>query len=647
LTGSWKYLLIAGFLTGLLLHFKILPGQVPSDTLRLKEIEIRAMFPINSTGYKRVRIDSAILSPEVDASLATILSRYSTIFIKEYGNSSLATASFRGTAAHHTLLEWNGIDINSPMLGQIDLSLIPVSQFDGIEILYGAASLPSSGGAFGGIVNLITQPDWNNRLDVRISQTTASFHNFLASVSAATGGKNSQFITRAAFSTGLNDFLYYNDYTQTEMRQSHANYYQYGLSQDLFFKLRDKHLLSAKVWYNKADRDLPPTTTDVNKIPSEKQIDETLRSLLEYKWIQKKTVVRAQSALLNQALVYNNDTIRSRHRSNSWINKIALSLSQIRKLTIKPVIDLRYDWVSSDAYEAKKTRFLIGGVAEAIYNINKQIRISSLVRQDLIDGILMPFLPSLGTEYKPFSKINLAINGNVSRNYRYPTLNDLYWVPYGNPDLKPEQSYSAETGLTWNMTSGKGSFFIESEVSGYYTYISDFIEWNPVSGSSTMWKPQNIAEVLSRGVETGLNMHYTVCKTDIDLAATYNFCKSTYEKTYSPGDEKSGKQRNYVPEHTVNSTLKASYRKFYLSYTFTYVSRRFTGTDNLSYMPAYNLSDIFFGKNFELGKFVLSLHLEINNLFDLDYQSVSNRPMPGRNYALTVRGSFNNKSERN
>jgi outer membrane cobalamin receptor len=42
-----------------------------------------------------------------------------------------------------------------------------------------------------------------------------------------------------------------------------------------------------------------------------------------------------------------------------------------------------------------------------------------------------------------------------------------------------------------------------------------------------------------------------------------------------------------------------------------------------------------------LNNFVISLLAKINNLFNLDYQSVKNMPMPGINYSLTAKFEFN------
>jgi vitamin B12 transporter len=83
--------------------------------------------------------------------------------------------------------------------------------------------------------------------------------------------------------------------------------------------------------------------------------------------------------------------------------------------------------------------------------------------------------------------------------------------------------------------------------------------------------------------------------------------------------------------------------EFYLSYNFQFVSKRFTGTDNMTFMPAYSLSNLICGKNFHLKKIVVSLQLQINNLYNLDYQSIVNRPMPGRNYAVTLKFNFSNQ----
>ena len=49
----------------------------------------------------------------------------------------------------------------------------------------------------------------------------------------------------------------------------------------------------------------------------------------------------------------------------------------------------------------------------------------------------------------------LQVKGNVAYNYRFPSMNDLYWRPGGNPDVKPEDGYSydASVGLSETVVS--------------------------------------------------------------------------------------------------------------------------------------------------------------------------------------------------
>jgi len=134
-------------------------SQNLKDTLKLSQVDVTGNFTLRNEGFKKVRIDSSTLVQYLSTDLATILSQQSTIFVKSYGNGGLATPAFRGTTANHTQVEWNGINIDSPMLGQTDLSQVQASQFESLEILYGAATVARTSGAFGGVINLVTSPD--------------------------------------------------------------------------------------------------------------------------------------------------------------------------------------------------------------------------------------------------------------------------------------------------------------------------------------------------------------------------------------------------------------------------------------------------------------------------------------------------------
>ena len=126
-------------------------------TVDIERVEIAGVRPMKEIGVQRTVLDSAILRENITSSLADALSSGSTIFIKSYGRATLATASFRGTAPSHTQVTWNGMKMNSPMLGQVDFSLIPSYFVDGASIYHGASSVGITGGGLGGAITLATK----------------------------------------------------------------------------------------------------------------------------------------------------------------------------------------------------------------------------------------------------------------------------------------------------------------------------------------------------------------------------------------------------------------------------------------------------------------------------------------------------------
>jgi iron complex outermembrane receptor protein len=607
-----------------------------SDTVRLSQVEVTGNFTLHNEGFKKVRIDSSILIQYLSSDLSTILSQQSTIFVKSYGNGGLATPSFRGTTANHTQVEWNGIDIDSPMLGQTDLSQVQVSQFESLEILYGAATIARTSGAFGGVINLVSNPDWNNNINLMLAQTVASFNSYTTDASLALGNHVVQSITRFNYSNALNNFPYYNDQTMTWQKLVNAVYVLGGITQETFFNLSKNDILSARIWYSDDTHQIPPITTNTDTL--EEEIDRAIRSIIEWRRSGENYYLTARSSLVDQFMRFTLGDQTWNDHCYTWSNRIRLVYSGIKNFIIKPGLDYTSDWVNSDSYNGNKTRKTLGAFSEFNYTPIKALKISLVLRQDMIDWKFLPFIPALGIEYKPFNDINLTVSANLCKNYAVPTLNDLYYEPLGNINLKPETDYATEGGIVYNLGRTDKGFFFETTVTGYYSKMIDLIIWLPTTLGQ--YKPQNISEVNARGAELGLNLAWSLCRFRFSLNNAYNYCRSTNEKATSANDNSVGKQLIYTPENTLNSTLTVSRSGFYGSYIFSYIGKRFTTSDNTSYMPCYYLSNIIFGKNFYLKKFILSLQLHLNNLFNLDYQSIEDRPMPGRNYAITLKFNF-------
>ncbi|HER07982.1 MAG TPA: TonB-dependent receptor, partial [Bacteroides sp.] len=136
---------------------QVVSGQGIRDSVfRISQVEITAgpVFRKETAGMKETRVDSAVLAEKINLSLSDLLSENTTVFIKDHGRGALATASFRGTAASHTRVDWNGISINAPMTGMVDFSLIPVYLVDEVTLKHGNASIGGGSGGLGGAVHI-------------------------------------------------------------------------------------------------------------------------------------------------------------------------------------------------------------------------------------------------------------------------------------------------------------------------------------------------------------------------------------------------------------------------------------------------------------------------------------------------------------
>ena len=101
---------------------------ITDSLIHIEGVEIISsrVFIKESAGIRETHVDSSVIQNKMSVSLSDLLSESTSVFIKNHGRGALATASFRGTAASHTQVSWNGININSPLAGMVDFSMIPV-----------------------------------------------------------------------------------------------------------------------------------------------------------------------------------------------------------------------------------------------------------------------------------------------------------------------------------------------------------------------------------------------------------------------------------------------------------------------------------------------------------------------------------------
>lgn len=612
--------------------------QFRSDTILIREVLISAKENGRpSAGFRALVLDSAILSEYNHRTIADLLSERTSLFVKSYGSGGIATPSFRGTGPGHTRIVWNEININNPMLGQFDLSLVPAGLADEVEVSYGGGSMDISGGGFGGIINLETKPDWKKEDVLFINPGLGSFGRFSGLVKVKTGNQGFQSVTRGFLSNAENNFPFVNSLTGTEPvieRRKNSQVSQRGFIQELYFK-GSEGIFSTRFWYQETSRNLPVPLTMFSANPGEKQNDRSVRSLVSYESLNKKANFNIAGAFISDKLNYTNRlvSIDSRNYAHSFIFKTAIMTEIGPTTSLKISLDNELNFINSNNYTGKRDRNTASLGISSETSLAQWLVTRWLIRETLHDTeFLVPDF-SAGAEIKPFSEKDYFLRANFSKNSKVPTLNDMYWSPGGNPELKNENGYTAEIGLEAAVPVSS-SININGSVTAFRNFITDMIQWLP--GDNSYWVADNVGKILTSGIESQISFVYSQSRFKALLNVLYSYTKASPERSGEGYEYPGDRQLIYIPENQFSSTVRINWRSLYTSFITNCISRRYLTADNSSYLPGYAVSDFSFGGRINSKKTTYELSIIVDNMFNVSYQNIAWYPMPGRSYLLSV-----------
>lgn len=617
----------------LLLPITVFAQDFP-DTVQLQPVEISVKKQLHPNG-KIVLADSLALAVNRNYSLAELLNRNTNIFIKNYGPGALALPSFRGTTAGHTKLYWNGLPLTSPMLGVADLNLVPVFAIDEVELQYGNAGLQQGSGGFGGNISINTSTSQRNIFAAELMQNLGSF-GLNQTQFKAEYGRKMMASTRVFHQQADNNFPFINTakLNHPKEKQQHASYRQYGFVQTINVLLGERSGISAAIWHQRAEKELPPLMTTANN--RENQEDEATRATIQYKRYNKNTHWLVDAGYSRERLNYDNviADIHSRSIFQRLYIYPHLRWQKLKKIHVQAGLQVMADEATSPKYSRKNQQRMGLPVSIDLWPQNR-FRLSVLLRPETINFSYNTFSIATNANYELLKKGKLNMYANFGRNYNYPTLNDLYWYPGGNPNLLPEQAFTAETGLQQNISAGNKRISWQNAVNGFSVMVDNFIQWQP--GAQGYWQPQNLKKVWSRGAELSSKISYKLSNSTVSLSGAYSYTKSTSQKPLSPQDKTVGKQLIYVPYH--NAQLAAFYTvgKSIFSAQYIYTHFRYTPT---SFLPAYNTINLQAETGFSIRQTQMRASLKCNNLFNQSYQAIEWRPMPSRWFEAGVAIKF-------
>ena len=644
--------------------------------LNLPEISIYAERPIKEIGVQQTKMDSIVLKENIALSVADVLTFNSSIFVKNYGRATLSTVSFRGTSASHTQVSWNGMKINNPMLGMTDFSMIPSYFVDDAMLLHGTSSVNETGGGLGGSIQLSTKPAKEDGFGLQYIQGVGSFKTFDEFLRLTYGNEHWQTSTRVVYSSSPNDFEYRNHDKKENVYDENMNIIDqyYPIERNRSGAFKDFHFLQEayyntmkgdrfgfNAWYINSNRELPMLTVDYGDDTDfeNRQKENTFRSVMSWDHIRENWKMGAKAGYIHTKMNYD----YKRDLGNGVMAHMTQSRSKI---------DTFYGQAEGEYYIGKKWLFTVNIAAhqhfvesrdksvmlqdgnEGTVGYHKarieltnsasikwrpvdRLGMSVVVREEMFGNEWTPIIPAFFIDGVISKKGDVVAKASVSRNYRFPSLNDLYFMPGGNPDLKKENGWTYDAGLSFAVGK-EGIYSLSGSANWFESFINDWIIWLPTTKG--FFSPDNIKDVHAYGIEMKGDLEVILSKEwKLSLNGTLSWTPSINEgDPRSPADKSVGKQLPYVPEYSSTVTGRLSWKTWSFLYKWCYYSERFTMSSNditlTGKLPEYFMSNIALEKVISCEWADFSIKGAVNNLFDEEYLSVLSRPMPGINFEV-------------
>lgn len=615
----------------LLLSFKVMAQKKTDSIITLPEVE--KIWSSKEISFTHPAVDSKFVLTQ---NLSEVLSENAGTFIKNYGNGQLASISIRGTSAAQTDVMWNGVQINSPGLGQVDFALLNMGMGDRLE--FGGIS---KFGNVGGFVNLSSNADVDSGFLLNGMVSYGSFNTLRVNGNVKYANSKFSGATRVGYFSSKNNYTFTNTYKPghpTE-RLKNGKVQLLSLMQQFLYKVNANHKISLDVWLSDAQRQIPPVISQ--PISNEKQNDYSARALVTWHGTFGSLSTHFTSAILHDVIQYQNPEALLNQKSilEAYRNNFSWSFDGLKKITIEAEAGYDFERAVVPAYTSIKHRHITKIVTGVTYHPMRNLLLRLTMREHVYDRKFSPFSASLFASYKlPVVKHHdILFHSTVSRNFRFPTLNDWYWQPGGNVNLKTEKSVDGEFGMKYSYSS---NFRSALQATGFCKYVDNWILW---MSTGSYWQPFNVKRVLSTGVEISTVVESTnrlIRHFQFLFSANYTYTHATNLDAISPADQSKGKQLIYVPLHTMNTLAYVAYKKFYLRASNHFTGKVFITTDNSQNLQPYSLLYLEMGKEITINQYSIELAFKVNNVTNTKYQVVAQKPMPGRNFEGILRFKF-------
>ncbi|KMQ67393.1 TonB-dependent receptor [Chryseobacterium sp. FH2] len=661
------------------------------DSLKQKKIEevvVTGQYTqqsINKSIYKVEVIDAEKIKSMAATNAAEVLNQSLNIQITPDTNSGNSTANILGLGGAYVKILIDNIPVvgDTGLGSNIDLTKLSLSNIERIEIVKGSMGVEYGNGALAGVINIITKKNSSKKLNITAALQEESVRDGY-NLNKKGKGKHIQNIN---VGYNINDNWFTNisfNHTQFMGYEGERKGYKFFDTSDqkvlrgYEWNPKDQYEANALIKYTKNKTSffykasyLSEKFNFYNPVIKRESLNDgqggiTYTSLdREYnteRWIHQFNIqtnlgqirYMGDFSYQNQNRKFFDYTydIPNRRKDNNYDEQsyyktdVIYSRGMFSNFLDNKTFDfqLGYELDHTNGYAAliagefdgnnvKRKIFTYGTFLSAEWNISDKLSLRPGARLSVSDRFDNQFNYSLSARYKTSENSNLR--GVFGTANRYPTYDELftYFVNVnhdiqGNPDLKPENGYSA--GLFWDqgLNFGDGWKF-NYNLEALYVDLNDKIENVMIIRPST-YKYMNLDKY--RSLLFGVNANIVKDQFSLGLRTSLNgisVSKQELEVTTSKDF-----QYNFQVGANVAYKLKGPSTAFNLYYKYTGPARIYVIENEafrLAKTDGFHMMDFIVSQPFWKDR--LELSVGVKNIFDVTTINSTNSTASGHDAA--------------
>jgi len=650
---------------------------VVSDSLRNHSIAdtVHQIDAVVTVGQRRVveTVPAQVLAGQElkrlnVVSVADAVRYFSGIQIKDYGGvGGLKTVNIRSMGTQHVGVFYDGVQLGNAQNGQIDLGRFSMDNMEAISVYNGQKSnifQSAKDFASAGALYMTTRRpvfDSTKRNNLRLSFKTGSFgtanpsalweHRFNDNLDA-------QLSAEYLYTTGRYKFSYrkLDGYDTTEVRRN-GDVSAVRAEGGLFGRIHNGEW-RAKVYFYNSERGYPGAS--VREEPGKfRHEDRQWDRNLFAQGSLRRHFGKHYSMMVNAKYAYDflhylsdpREDVSTMYVDNRYHQQEGY-LSVANELRIRDwwraslSADVQANTLSSDMTDfAYPSRLTVLGAAATAIDFERFKMQASLLYTFIHDhtryagaaaGDRDEWTPTVIAQYKPLRNEELSLRAFYKRIFRMPTLNDLYYTFIGNKYLKPEYTTQYNVGAVYGRNFRRGIVRrVEVQADAYFNQVKDKIIAMPTS-NQFQWTMLNLGYVEILGVDASAQLQWKFGPVAVNTRLNYTYQEA--EDRTDPASEWYGGQIPYIPWHSGSVVVGGVWRDWDLNYSFIYTGDRYESRANTpaNHAQPWYTSDLSLSRNIRFRRSSLRVTLEVNNIFNQQYEVVQCYPMPGTNFKVKL-----------